>query len=67
MGMLVVLLAVAAAVGLFLMTNKQPEAAAPVVEKQNPFAELPPEAPPEKQAKTKGELQREQQKAGGQR
>jgi hypothetical protein len=57
-GLAIVLVAVGAAVGLFLLTNKEkakPNAAAPeaTAEPANPFADVPPEKPPEKQAPTK--------------
>lgn len=56
-GLAIVLVVVGAAVGIFLMTNKDKQAAvAPATtEKANPFADVPPEAPPEKQAQTKGQ------------
>lgn len=61
-GLAVVLFVVAGAVVLFSLTQKKVEADAPAVVETDPFADLPPEAPPEKQAKTKGELQRDEQK-----
>lgn len=59
-GLALVLVAVGAAVGLFLLTNQekaQPNAAAPgtSTEPVNPFADVPPETPPEKQAPTRGQ------------
>jgi hypothetical protein len=59
-GLLIVLSVVAFAFLLFKLTYKKPPPPVPVVEQQDPFADLPPEPPPTKQAKTKGELQREQ-------
>jgi hypothetical protein len=58
-GVAVVLFALAGAVLLFLLTRKPAPEAPPAAEAVSPFADLPPEAPPEKQAKTKGEQQRE--------
>jgi hypothetical protein len=60
-GIALVLLVLAGVVALYLATNKKgPQAAAPA-EQANPFADLPPEPPPEKQAPHKADLQREQQ------
>ncbi len=61
-GLALVLLVLCGAGLAFYLTNRaktvqaEPKAEASV----NPFADLPPEAPPEKQAKSKAELQREQ-------
>lgn len=54
-----VLAVLAGAVFVYTMTNKKAAQAQPTAgstaETQNPFADIPPEAPPEKQARTKGQ------------
>ena len=55
-GLAIVLAVVGAAVGLFLLTKKKEAEAAPVpTEKVNPFADVPPEPPPEKHGPKKGQ------------
>lgn len=54
-GLALVLFVLAAVMLLYTMTVKKPVQEPPRVEQKNPFADLPPEPPPEKQAKTKGQ------------
>jgi len=54
-GLALVLFVLALVLVLYTMTNKAPAPEPAKVEKVDPFADLPPEAPPEKQAKTKGQ------------
>lgn len=61
-GLTLVLLVLASAAALFFLRNAKPAQATPEVVETNPFADLPPETPPEKQALTKGQRQREQQR-----
>ena len=54
-GLALVLFVLALVMLLYTMTNKAPAPEPAKVEQVDPFADLPPEAPPEKQAKTKGQ------------
>jgi hypothetical protein len=61
-GLLIVLVVVGAAAALWFATRDQTpvQAQQPAADSADPFADLPPEAPPEKQATTKGEAAREE-------
>lgn len=50
-----VLLVLAGAVVVYTLTNKKAAEAQPAAVPANPFADIPPEAPPEKQVRTKGQ------------
>jgi hypothetical protein len=54
-GLALVLFVLALVLVLYTMTNKPPAPEPAKAEQVDPFADLPPELPPEKQAKTKGQ------------
>lgn len=50
-----VLAVLAGAVFVYTLTSKKAAQAQPTAEPQDPFADIPPEAPPEKPVRTKGQ------------
>jgi hypothetical protein len=61
-GLALVLFVLALVLVLYAMRAERPAPEPAKVESVDPFADLPPEPPPEKQAKTKGQLAKEQAK-----